>query len=291
MDIRRRLLNSNLTEDFNCAAGDIVYYDENSIKTCTLNDWNESLGTPVGVVVIPPNMLPDNKIRIISLKSIDSKGDVSNNSDTQGNWQVLSLGEDYTNTPLEAYNRIIIINSDGTYRGNSTTGRLPSDNFTGIQSPEDSKSKYFYDNSLFLIPSPYLENDEINQLYNDEIDSNDDDLRNMLSDYNGTYNTHTLVSLGSNYISANLAWNYYDGISNFQWYIPAAGELGFLLVRLKTINETLAALNGVLIHQDRTYMSSTECYATSICSIDFGTGEVTRINKDSSYYMRPFAII
>lgn len=50
------------------AVGDIAYFDDSKVRTCPLDDYDSSMGTAVGVVVIPNNFLPDRKARIISLK-------------------------------------------------------------------------------------------------------------------------------------------------------------------------------------------------------------------------------
>lgn len=47
--------------------GDVAYYEGNVLKTCALDSYNESMGTAVGVVVIPNNFLPDTKARIVAL--------------------------------------------------------------------------------------------------------------------------------------------------------------------------------------------------------------------------------
>ena len=50
------------------AVGDVAYFDGSKVRTCSLDDYDSSMGTAVGVVAIPNNFLPDRKARIISLK-------------------------------------------------------------------------------------------------------------------------------------------------------------------------------------------------------------------------------
>ena len=55
-------------------AGDVAYWDGSQVKTTPLSKWNTSLGTAIGVVVVPEGFAPDGKVRIIGLKSVDENG-------------------------------------------------------------------------------------------------------------------------------------------------------------------------------------------------------------------------
>ena len=57
---------------------DIAYWDGSKVKTVSQDKWDTSLGTPVGVVVIPSGFAPDGKARMISLKYATSAGTSSN---------------------------------------------------------------------------------------------------------------------------------------------------------------------------------------------------------------------
>ena len=260
----------------NANVGDVAYYTNGEIKTVAITNWNTSLGTPIGVVVIPSNILPDGKARILSLKAVDSNGNATT-SHSYVNW-----GPFGTDTTLTNY--IKVPNTDNTSSTSSSSnsyGFLPSDNFTGSTSFVDSSAKY--DVTSDLIPSPYNGN-EFNTDYSKEITGN-----NALSDFNGLSNTQVLVGLGSKYIAANAAYNYNDGVSNTQWYLPSAGELGFLVARFKTINNTISQLGGVAVPSDA-FWSSTEYSSYGAYYINTYNGVV---NKDSKefIYMRPFALL
>ena len=54
-------------------AGDIAYWSEGKVDTVSYEEWNESLGTPIGVVVVPKGFAPDGKTRICGLKNKSSK--------------------------------------------------------------------------------------------------------------------------------------------------------------------------------------------------------------------------
>ena len=58
-------------------AGDVAYWDGSKVKTTPLSNWSTSLGTPIGVVVVPEGFAPDGKVRIVSLMGVDRNGNQS----------------------------------------------------------------------------------------------------------------------------------------------------------------------------------------------------------------------
>ena len=259
---------------------DVAYWDGNSVKTTPYSKWDVSLGTPVGVVVIPENMLPDGKPRIISLKYADKSGNTSTS------YVSMTWGSTSVDTSLTNFNRLPTTDNAGsTSTGSSSYGYLPSDNFTGATSFVDPKAKYSQTSNL--IPSPYL-GDVPNPEYNKEILSNGINV-NALSDFNGLSNTETLVGLGSDYTAANAAYKYNDGSSNLQWYLPAMGELGFLMPRFKEINNIITALGGVAVASNY-FWSSSEYSSSSAYYLGTRNGTVNyNYNKSTNNYVRPFS--
>ena len=259
-------------------AGDVAYYTNGEIKTISKDKWDSSLGTPIGVVVIPSNFLPDGMARIVSLKAVDSSG----NATTSHSKMVWSNTD--TDTTLTNYTKVPITNNTGSVSSSyNAWGYLPSDNFTGDTSFVDSTAKYGTTNTNKL-PSPYNGN-EFNTDYSKVISGN-----NVLSDFNGLSNTQVLVGLGSDYVAANAAWNYSDGVSNTQWYLPSMGELGFIVARFKTINSTISMLSGVSV-PSYTFWSSTEYSSIYTYYVRTDNGNVTDSYKDGKYYVRPFALL
>ena len=261
-------------------AGDVAYYTNGEIKTISASKWNSSLGTPIGVVVIPSNFLPDGKTRILSLKAVDARG----NATTTHSGILWEQSGNYVDTTLTNYTRVPITNNTGSVSSSSNSyGYLPSDNFTGDTSFVDGSAKY---NAIGTnkIPSPYNGN-EFNTDYSKEISGN-----NALSDFNGLSNTQTLVGLGSGYIAANAAYNYNDGVSNTQWYLPSAGELGFMAARFKTINNTISMLSGVAV-PSYYFWSSTEYSSNGVYYMRTNNGDVDYFDKDNNRYVRPFAML
>ena len=260
-------------------AGDIAYWDGSSVKTCTVDTWSTSLGTPVGVIVIPEGFAPDGKVRIISLKGVDSNGN-------QTEYHELVWAEYGLRTPLLQYTVLPTTDNVGsTSTGSNTSGYLPSDNFEGAQSYVDPEAKYV--GYAPYIPSPYL-GDAPNPEYYKTLDGG-----NVFSDFNGLSNTQSIVELSSTHTAANACWKYSDGASNLQWYLPAAGEMGYILPRLNIINETLAIVGGTVfpLSSGKLFLWSTEYNSKFAHFLEMGDGYVFTTSKDYEGYVRPFATI
>ena len=263
--------------------GDVAYWNGSSIKTTPYSKWSTSLGTPVGVVVIPEGFAPDGKARIVSLKYVDSNG---NPSVTR---KSMKWGPYGTDTPLTNYNRVPTTDNAGsTSTSSNGYGYLPSDKFSGNQSFVDPEAYYDTFSSIPYSPSPYLE-DGPNPEYYKTISG----YNNAFSDFNGLSNTQTLVGLGLDYVAANAAWKYKDGVSNLQWYLPAMGELGYIMARLNLINESLTAVGGV--SYDILFLcSSTERNKNDVwflSSSPYDYSEVPNWYKDITHDVRPFALL
>ena len=258
------------------AAGDVAYWDGSKVKTTSLSSWNTSLGTPVGVVVVPTGFAPDGKIRIIGLKSVDKNGNQSS-SHVNMDW-----GGYRIDTSLTNFNRVPTTDNNGsTSTGSNDYGCLPSDNFNGSVSFVDPKAKY--NSASNLIPSSYL-GESPNPEYSKEISG----YNNALSDFNGLSNTETLVGLGTYYVAANAAYKYSDGSSNLQWYLPAMGELGYLMPRFKEINSVITALGGVAV-ASYFFWSSSEFNRNYAYNLGTNNGYFDHNPKSNSLYVRPFA--
>lgn len=264
---------------------DIAYWDGSRVQTTTLNKWSESLGTPIGVVVIPERFLPDGKARMVALTFVDMYG----NANPIIPLNQVAWGPILNTTNLIDFNRVPTTdNSSSITTGSDGYGYLPSDAFTGTQSFVDAQAKYSQSSSL--IPSPYLNDTTMNSAYSEAISG----YNNVLSDFNGLSNTQTLVGAGSAYKAANAAWNYSDGVSSTQWYLPAMGELGFLMPRLNAINAVIMALRGVGFNaQDYPSIWSSSQDTQDAFYLNQLDGEVNKMNKviDRGYYVRPFAML
>ena len=300
----------NPNEPIIAKAGDIAYWDGSSVKTVVLSEWNSSLGTPVGVVVIPSGFAPDGKVRIVSLKPVDKNG---NQSDTHVG---MKWGIYDTDTSLPNYTRFPTTDNAGsTSTGSAGYGYLPTDKFVnevniiiegpeGPEDPEGPEGGIVYMQSYVdplayykhiptpnpspnnFIPSPYL-GDAPNPEYYKEIPG----YNNALSDFNGLSNTQPLVGIGSGYEAANAAWKYKDGASNLQWYLPAMGELGYLMPRFNLIKASLTAVGGVTIPIGDYFWSSSEYDSDHVYHLSILNSYVVYDDKNYNSCIRPFATI
>ena len=225
------------------SVGDIAYWDGNAVKTISLSNWNTGLGTPVGVVMIGEDFLPDGKVRIISLNGLGNlQWDTSSDHDT-------------TDSPVPNFNKVPTTDNAGSTTTGSIIGGgtcLPSDksDWGGTQSYVDILTKYHEYATLFN-PSPYL-GEGFNPAYSVVLDGG-----NALSDFNGLTNTQLLVNEGTRYEAAHACWNYKGSVnSNLQWYLPAMGELGFLMPRFELINTSIQAIGGTPVEESNFWSSS-----------------------------------
>jgi hypothetical protein len=263
--------------------GDIVYWNGSKVDYVNKTKWNADLGTPLGVVVVPEGFATDGKARFVALNAVDASGNTST-SEINMKW-----GDSSTDTSLTNFTKVPTTdNSGSTSTGSNTYGYLPSDKFTGNQSFVDAKAKYSKTSNL--IPSPYLtvdSKDTPNPEYNKEISG----YNNALSDFSGLSNTETLVGLGSDYVAANAAWNYRDGLSNVQYYLPAMGELGYLMPRFNEINDSLSLIGGVVVGSGSTFWSSSEYSSSNAYCLGTGNGRVYDYRKTSTWAVRPFGFV
>lgn len=228
-------------------------------------EWDTDTMTPIGIVVVPEihDMYEDGSIGVMSLVNMShqtpEKGDID---DEQGSGTMLVWGS--SNHGLDQYNGYPMC---GTCAGpvygyvtgyQSSNVFLPSDIWlNGIDCPTDNTTKYYLstDASRGWVPSPY--NGKLaNPLYI-QGDSN------PLSLFNGKTETAKLLAKSTKQTGwetdAIITNSYDDGYypaacccARFHteyteagdWYLPAEGELGYVVPRFKKINETVDTLNA-----------------------------------------------
>ena len=190
-------------------------------------------------------------------------------------------------TSLTKHNRVPTTDNAGsTTTGSNTNGYLPSDKFTGATSYVDSTAKYYGPTVSNMIPSPYL-GDKPNPAYYAPISG----YNNALADFDGKGNTDVLVGLGTSYTAANAARNYKAaGAEEIEWYLPAAGELGYMISRFNKIQDALAKVNVPQL-ESYYYWSSSECSTGSAYYVATNNGNVKSDYKDDNNYVRPFALL
>lgn len=236
--------------------GDVVYWDGEKAATISPSEWKDSLGTPFGVVVIPSDVLPDKRARLIPISYED--------------FTTLSWSDVAEDTPLLNYSVLTNVIGDST---TNHQGYFYSDMYTnGWNSSRDIEQ----------LPKPFLEDKTLNPLFfNGETNTS-----NALSDLNGKDNTKALCRLNYTCYPAQFAQSYSDGISNLKYYLPSLGELVILVS-----NANLLAGMGFDL-RDKGFWSSTECNELSSWGVILPFGIALGITKLSGGIgVLPFAMI
>lgn len=282
MDGRRSLMMArrSTSEPQVANVGDIAYKASNG-KIMVVNPdlWSASLGTPVGVVVIPSGFAPDNgNARILSLYW-GSSSSTSSTSASLMRWSKVNA-----DTSLKNHDHVPTTNNTSSTTTGSYVGAwLPSDNFTGTQSYVDPVAKY--KKTTYMIPSPYLE-DKSNPAYYAEISG----YNNALADFDGKGNTDYFVALGTDYVAANAARNYKAaGAEEIEWYLPAMGELGYMMVRFNKIQAALTKVNASQLDGGQHYGSSSENSVRNVFQMLTTEGYAYGTTKANFVLVRPFA--
>ena len=266
------------------AVGTYLYNDGTTGTTANSN--------VVGVCVIPDGLLPDRKARFMSVKAIteDSEESIVWSND----YSRTVLSKQYTEVPCVGLNEDeepgVITNQ---VEHSSDSGYMPSDsengNFTALTNPCDSVTKfacYYYDHH---IPSPFMNNGAFNENYSTLFTTGGTAINNALSDFDGFGNTQTLIK-DDEVVAAKQCANFNPGYREGEWYLPAVGELGFIMPRFKVINSKLSELgsSGVQLGDYSTYWSSTEYDESLAWTVGMLYGGVSNYYKNSGTYVRAF---
>ena len=248
--------------------GDICLYDKIQDKLIIV-DGNEFSGdlhplinySPVGIVVVPRHhdVYKDGSCAIVSLRYMNcDKPEIGGVNDNELGIVYGQMDVDLED--LNNYDEIGYVGDSGviskTIIGVDSEACLPSDQFSTVNNPYDKKTSYYYRNSNKYIPSPYNNDDSFNSEYSRT--ESPSSPRNAMSDFNGIGNTKILCEAATrqtnwktafsidNYgirgysPAACCCWRYHtEGTKQGDWYLPACGELGYMIVRLQKINETI----------------------------------------------------
>lgn len=309
-------------------AGDVCFYDSlkdkirlAKIDNVNITDYPASRFTPIGVVVIPGShdVYGTGQCGVMSLVEMSCDTPDTGTSNQQNiYWGQHGIDiNTLTNLNVVAH----CGNTDAA--GNSVTGTtshgcLPSDDYLNETSrgicPNDTNAKYYYNSSsYYALPSPYLTDGSRNPSYYQT--SSPSSTSNCLSDFDGIGNTTILINLAtgqsdwktastitnsynSGYLpAACCCWRFHTGgTKQGDWYLPACGELGYMVARLKALMGAILKITtiygssyGMFIGGN--YWSSSEYNKYNARSVLIFNSMVNYDNKkgnNESFYVRAF---
>ena len=298
-------------------AADYCLYDKSNDKLIIvkgdtdLSNYSIDKYTPIGVVVVPGthNVYGDGSCGVMSLKEMDySSPDSGGTSYQFTHWG--GYGDD---TSLPNLNQIPTGNtSNGIPTGSTSaislsTAYLPSDKFSGTQCAHDTDAYY---NRSPYIPSPYLTDGSRNPGYYQT--SSPSSSSNVLANFDGIGNSQVQWDLATSqsdwktassitndrrsgyYTAACCCWRYHtECTSQGDWYLPACGELGYIMPPFNKINEAIDKMQtaygssvGVELYTSGYYWSSTEQSNNSVLFVHTGNGLVSSNPKSNTGYVR-----
>ena len=295
-------------------AADILMYDRESdvnfiLKSDTdFSQYPADRYVPIGVVVVPGshNVYGDGSCGVMSLKHMDLNS--PDNGSTS--YPYIPWGGHGDDTSLPNLNQIPTGNtSDGIPTEQFSEAYLPSDRLNSIQCKHDT-DVYYYSSSSVPAPSPYLTDGSRNPGYYQTTSPSSSS--NCLADFDGIGNSQVLWGLATSqsdwktassithdhhsgyYPAACTCWRYHTpGTNQGDWYLPACGELGYIMPTFNKINEAITNMIsiygssvGVTLTTNKHYWSSTEDGDLSARYIMMRYGRVTHNSKYDGYYVR-----
>lgn len=270
--------------------------------------------TPVGIVVVPGthNVYGDGSCGVMSLKPMNcDTPSTGGTSEQYMYWGV--YGTDISTLPN--LDQVPIVGS-GSNVGNASsivTGKeyhayLPSDKFSAVQCPHDTDAYYYSSLSSYdQAPSPYLTDGSRNPAYYQT--SSPSSSSNALTDFDGIGNTEKIIAqrgtkdynswtpgitTEADYPAASCCDMFHtEGTSQGDWYLPACGELGYMIPPFNKINDAIGKMRtaygssvGVELNASSYYWSSTEYSSNIARGVTMIDGAVYYYSKSNYNYVR-----
>ena len=287
-----------------------------------ITEYPSSNYSPVGIVVIPGshNVYGDGSCAVMSLKEMScNTPDTGSTSSQNICWG--QKGVDISN--MTNYDQVCHVGRvDGTPQSTvqGTTmedGCLPSDKgLTGYQCPHDTDINYYtittaLQSIYYYIPSPYLTDETRNPMYYQT--ASPSSTANAMSDFDGVGNTKILTDLATKQTNWKTAstitnnsssgysptacccWRYHtEGTKQGDWYLPACGELGYIMPKYSKIKQTIETLvsaygSSVVVQFDNYhYWSSSECGSYNARHVYTTNSILGDYDKTNEYCVRAF---
>ena len=302
-------------------AGDLCFYDKQNDKVIIVSgkDWSietypADRYTPIGVVVVPGihDVYGDGSCGVMSLKPMNCDTPSTGGTSVQTMYWG-GYGPDISSLPnLDQVPYVGTGSSVGdassTVTGQDNSPYLPSDNFSAVQCPHDTDTYYYSSSSSQRqAPSPYLTDGSRNPAYYQT--SSPSSSSNALADFDGIGNTAKIITQRgtkdynswkpnrityNDYPAASCCDMFYtEGTQQGDWYLPACGELGYIMPPFNKINDAIDKMCtaygssvGVELLTNNGYWSSTETSSKGARRVDADSGLVLDSSKYSSYYVR-----
>ena len=280
-------------------ACDICFYDKQKDKVVIVsqNDWSiencpAEKYTPIGVVVVPGshNVYNDGSCGVMSLKLMNCDTPATGGTSEQTMYWGVN-GTDISTLPN--LNKAPVGNtSNGIPINQVSFVHLPSDKFSVVQCAHDTDAYYYGSSSRYTpAPSPYLTDGSRNPGYYQT--TSPSSTNNCLADFDGKGNTDKIIAqrgskdygswtpgrlTKSDYPAASCCDMFYtEGTQQGDWYLPAMGELGYIMPPFNKINEAITKMQnaygssvGVTLLTSDDYWSSSE----------YGSGYTRRVRTD-----------
>lgn len=315
--LRRRVLVNSVSDLIlsDGKVGDVVLLDKQLdefifVEPDNLNikDYPLSRYTPISIVVIPisHNVYGTGEAGIISLKPMSTSTPNIGGDTTQGMYWGPITDDIWELPNLTHVPRCGDKNAPtAELTGETSQSNLPSSAYNGNICPNDENSRY-HENIYFPAPSPYLTDGSRNPSYYQTTSPSSKE--NCLADFDGRLNSNILLktrgikdysswkpSTQYDYPAASCCDMYQtEGTSLGDWYLPAAGELGYLVARLKEINlaiQKIIQVYGSSYAVTVTYeylCASTEYSEEEVRVLDTRDGAITADDKSSGFGVRAF---
>lgn len=312
-------------------AGDICLYnaEKDKLELVKVDDWNTqkypiSNYTPIGVVVISASHTDDGTARVMSLAAMNYNTPDVGSTDGHtyiywgGNNSDVSTLDNKTAIPYITNTNYAGIGSTqqlvGWYNGSGDIPRMSSNYYDNSYPNPFDEGTCFGEDYGALAPSPYLTGGLKNEIYHSTANTNsrcaDMDGKNntekILAVDNGSSTDWQIASTITNtgnvetiHPAAQCCWRYHTiGTNQGDWYLPAAGELGYLCARWKSINNSIdklvsSGVEALVLPVDHDWWSSTENSFQSAVRLYFGSSNafLGSFGKYGNYYVRAFLAV